>query len=101
MSTTVPDGVILYSYQWTCVRSVMLVAFNMDPMAGTGVGVGTGNVGMAVGDGLLLLVVVQPAIATAANKTQTNNTTLDDLHFMSFPPLERVPALKSVAVRLI
>ena len=86
MSTGVPDGVTWYLYQWTCAKSIIVVSFNVDPMAGTGVGVGPDNVGLAAGDVLLLLVVVQPASATVAKITNTNKR-FPDLKFKTYPPL--------------
>ena len=78
----------------------MEFTFTVDPMAGNGVGVATGAVGLTDEDVPLLFVVVQPDIATAAKKIQTN-IMLDDLHFMRNAPLERIPALKPVTLRLL
>jgi hypothetical protein len=69
----------------------MLVMFNVDPMAGTGVAVGPDTVGPGVGDVPLLLDVVQPAIATAAKIANTNKM-LPDLNFITYRPDARTNA---------
>lgn len=77
----------------------MLVTFSVDPMAGTGVGVGPDKVGLAVGDAPLLLVVVQPAIVTAAKIINTK-IMLPELNFITYLPDARtMPAQKPVTHR--